>query len=75
MYSIFLQCYRILEPLPYDDQASNFMEAIAVPLGFALVPSKLNKCYGIYLTMCLALVPLSTFLKWPQCPLNLKKKI
>ena len=59
-------------------QASNFTvatEAIACRFwGFALVPSNLNKCNGM-LNHVLALVPwrkLSTFHKWPQCPLNLK---
>ena len=52
-------------------QASNFTEAseaMAVPfLGFALVPSNLNKFYGI-LNHVLALVSLSTFLNGLSAP-------
>ena len=57
-----------------QEQASNFTvatEAMACPFsGLAVVPSKLNKYYGM-LNHVLALVPLRKlilFLKWPLCP-------
>ena len=77
-------CTSSNRPMFYTDtQASNYTVAIRrpLPVPFEVLPWCLHISINgmVCLTMCWPwLVPLrklSTFLKWPQCPLNFKNEI